>query len=471
MDDPTTISEQTTRARILLVDDDEAVTRTLSRILRGGQYEVTVANNGRTALERLEASGWELVLLDLVNDIDWRAVLRAATRKPFPPVVLMISGASDLRTAVEAMREGASDFLEKPIGSSELLDRIERSLTQAAKRFAVPNGGPRRRMPSVFAPDALGPAMRDALALADRLAATPSLPALIIGESGVGKQVLAERIHDRSARRQRPFLCVNLAAIPENMIEAELFGSVRGAFTDAKRDRAGYLATADGGTILLDEIGEFRTEYQAKLLRVLEERSFFPVGSDRERSVDLRILAATNKDPDEMVKNGSLRLDLFYRLGLVVRVPPLRERTGEIEPLAKSFVETLCKEFGLPTCSLAPDGLDALRQYPWPGNIRELRNVLERAVMVLDGDVLHARHLGLERDVTGPQPSEDDSEAPASLRLEDTRRRRFDHVEREHIERVLRIAGGSRSRAADLLGISRSTLYEKLKRYNLERSG
>ena len=230
-------------------------------------------------------------------------------------------------------------------------------------------------------------AMQEVLALAGRVAATPSSSALLIGESGVGKEVVAAYIHEKSERRKGAFVRVNLAAIPETMVEAELFGSVRGAFTDAKRDRAGHFATADGGTILLDEVFEFKTELQPKLLRALEERRFFPVGSDRERRMNVRVLAATNRDPMQMIERGLLREDLYYRLAtVVIRIPPLRERRDDVLPLAAHFVSRLRGELGRPRASLAPSAEAALLAYDWPGNVRELRNVIERAMIITASD-------------------------------------------------------------------------------------
>jgi transcriptional regulator with PAS, ATPase and Fis domain len=263
--------------------------------------------------------------------------------------------------------------------------------------------------------------MRDALALADRVASTPASSALIVGESGVGKEVLAARIHEKSARRDGPFVRVNLAAIHANVVEAELFGNTRGAFTDAKRDRLGHLASADGGTILLDEIGEFRPELQAKLLRAIEERRFYPVGSDRERSINVRILAATNREPEELVSENVLRPDLFYRLGTVIRIPPLRERVDEIIPLATQFVDHFCREFGRPPYRLDPEAMEELRSYAWPGNIRELRNVIERAVMMS------------EHETIGPgliDPMAKSERAVATLGLRRARARNVDEVVR-----------------------------------------
>ncbi|MBX3229441.1 MAG: sigma-54-dependent Fis family transcriptional regulator [Labilithrix sp.] len=433
------------------------MTATLRRYLRAwGCGSVDVADSGATAATLLAQARYDIVLLDLHFDGDWRSVLAMTQTSSEPSLALVISGTADIKTAVEAMRLGAADFIEKPIEAKALLARLE---------VALESTGPNRQAParrSGYRAKHRAPtseSMQKALALADRVAATPSSSALIVGESGVGKEVLAARVHERSARRDGPFVRVNLAAIPPNVIEAELFGSTRGAFTDAKRDRAGYLASADGGTILLDEIGEFRLDLQAKLLRAIEERRFYPVGSDKERSIDVRILAATNRSPDELVDANILRSDLFYRLGTIIRIPPLRERLDEIHPIATELVEHFSHEFGRGPCTLTKAALDVLLTHTWPGNIRELRNVIERAVMMCEGDEITA-------DLVEPGSASRNTSL-ASLRLEDARGQSVDRIEREHIIRVLKLAGDSKSAAASLLGVSRSTLYEKLKRYGI----
>ncbi|MGH7434262.1 MAG: sigma-54 interaction domain-containing protein, partial [Polyangiaceae bacterium] len=297
------------------------------------------------------------------------------------------------------------------------------------------------------------------LALAARVASTPASSALLIGESGVGKEVIASYIHHMSERRNGPFVRVNLAAIPENMVEAELFGSLRGAFTDSKRDRAGHFASADGGTLLLDEVCEFKTELQPKLLRALEERSFFPVGSDRERRMNVRVLAATNRNPTEMIGRGLLREDLYYRLStIVVRIPPLRERRDDILPLANHFLERFRGELGRPKATFSASALAALPEYDWPGNVRELRNVVERAMIICDTGEIGRSELGLPQQTKKPEGAP--TNGAETLTLEE--------VERRHVVQVLERAGGSKTRAATLLGVSRSTLWEKLKRYGID---
>jgi two-component system, NtrC family, response regulator AtoC len=451
-------------ARALIVDEDEATTTSLRRALlrMNGCRSVETAATGIQALDLLARSSYDLVLVDVRPDGDWREVLSTTESSEEPPAVMMISRHADIPLVVDAIRRGAADFLLKPIDIDELFARIDRSLAHVRARRNL--GSPRPGARPIFGPTQVGTAMAKTLALADRVAATPASSALIVGESGVGKEILAARIHERSARREGPFVRVNVAAISETVIEAELFGSVRGAFTDAKRDRAGHLASADAGTILLDEIGEFRPEHQPKLLRALEERRFYPVGSDRERLVDVRFLAATNRNPEELVTSKMLRPDLYYRLGTVIRIPPLRERTSEILPLATQFIELYCKEFRRSLCTLDPHAAERLIEYAWPGNIRELRNVIEHSVMMCEGDVITLEQVMASTRDWGAPPMP----ISASLRLEDARLQTLDQVERDHIIRVLSIAVDSKSRAAEMLGVSRSTLYDKMKRYGIE---
>lgn len=464
-------TERTESSSVLVVEADAAVANNLARTLQSNGYSVDIAPTGAAALAQLERATYDALLLDVAIELDWRNVLEAALDQTPSAAVVVLSDTNDVSVAVEAVRNGASDFLTKPVDSNTLLGRLGRApQTGRRSRRLLPTAEPKRK-PAMHVMTAQSDAMRRAIALADRVASTPYSPALLVGESGVGKEVLAERIHEKSARRDGPFIRVNLAALPESVIEAELFGSVRGAFTDSKRDRAGYLASADGGTILLDEIGEFRTEYQAKLLRVIEERRFFPIGSDRERRVNVRILAATNRSPAEMLERGILRQDLYYRLGTVLTIPPLRDRRDEIAPIAREFVRMFCDEFDRENCMLAPSSIEALQQYAWRGNIRELRNVIERAVMMCDGDTILPSHLELRTPTVPDSPvSRPNDSRPdvASLRLGDVRQAALEELERDHILRVLAMSDGSRSRAAEALGVSRSTLYEKLRRYGLE---
>ncbi len=444
---------------VLVVDDDELVRSMLASLLEGRGYRFTCVGDVASATRALATSHFDAVLLDMyLPDGEGLGLLDRALELAPPPAVLVMTARAEIRAAVDAIRRGAADFLEKPLDLEDLAARLERAqeIATARRKLAVYEANDREASSAVVKSAAL----REAFGVAARVAATPSSSALILGESGVGKEVLAARIHEQSDRRNGPFVKVNLAAIPESMIEAELFGSVRGAFTDAKKDRAGHFASADGGTILLDEICEFKVELQPKLLRALEERRFFPVGSDRERRMNVRVLAATNRDPQACIAQGTLRADLYYRLATVVlRVPPLRERREDILPLAEHFCARFRAEFRRPRVALGDAAREVLLAYGWPGNVRELKNVIERAAMLAETDAIGPDDLGLPLSLPVSSSAAAAPVAAAAVRLED--------AERAHIAHVLASAGGSRTRAAAMLGISRSTLWEKGKRHGL----
>ena len=438
---------------ILVVDDDELMAGMLADVLESRGYSVRVAMDATTGRRALDTADYDAVILDMyLPDSDGMEVLRYALDRAPAPQVFVITARAEIPSAVEAMRLGAADYLAKPFDANDLTTRLERALDAAAvrRKLSIYEERDRRAATSVVA----SPSLREVYGVAARLAATPSSSALILGESGVGKEVLATYIHEASERRSAPMVRVNLAAIPESMVEAELFGSVRGAFTDSKKDRAGLFASAEGGTLLLDELCEFKSELQPKLLRVLEERRFFPVGSDRERRMNVRVLAATNRDPMAAIAAGHLRQDLYYRLATVVlRIPPLRERKEGILPLAEHFLAKYREEFGRLRVRFSPAAKDMMLAHAWPGNVRELRNVIERATMLVVGDEIGAADLDLPLPIA-PPPSDANG-----AKLED--------LERLNIMRVLRDAGGSRTKAAAMLGISRSTLWDKLKRYGI----
>jgi DNA-binding NtrC family response regulator len=442
---------------VLVVDDDPMVVSSLKAFVEMRGYRFASAGGVADAKRVLATQPVDLVLLDLyLPDGDGLEVLDHAAELQPRPVVLAMTARAEIHGAVAAVRRGATDYLPKPLDFDDLGARVDRALDHASmrRRLLVLEEQQKQRTSAV----AQSPAMKDVLALAARVAATPTSSALLIGESGVGKEIVASYIHEMSERRSGPFVRVNLAAIPENMVEAELFGSLRGAFTDAKRDRAGHFASADGGTLLLDEVCEFKIELQPKLLRALEERSFFPVGSDRERRMNVRVLAATNRDPMDQIARGLLREDLYYRLAtIVIRIPPLRERKEDILPLATHFLERFRADLGRPRASFTPSAAAALAEYKWPGNVRELRNVVERAMIVAEADAIGKSDLGLPFDVGTESPA-DAGEAPLSLEA----------MEKVHITHVLERAGRSKTRAAAMLGVSRSTLWEKLKRYGID---
>jgi DNA-binding NtrC family response regulator len=454
----------------LVVDDDPLVLRVIGRILRSTGCTVSCASGAEEALASLATTRHDLCLVDVrLGARSGEEVLTRALALSEPPLVVMMSGAASIDAAVRAMRLGASDFIEKPLQPETFLPRVGCIVEAGRARRKLDDLG---ACQTIVAASPGSSGMRQAIVMADRVAETPSSSALIVGESGVGKEVLANHIHRKSTRHAQPFVRLNVAAIPESMMEAELFGSTRGAFTDSKQSRVGHIASADRGTLLLDEIGELRVDYQPKLLRVLEERRFFPMGSDRERVVDVRFLAATNRRPEDMVAKGVLRRDLFYRFGIVIRIPPLRERRDEILPLARHFVTQFTAEFGRGAMYLTPEAEALLASHRWPGNIRELRNVIERGVMSAPGEEIGTETIELfspSLSSSGfPAVGVHGSAAPPVLALSEAVRAAAEEVERHRIVSVLRAVGGSRSRAAQTLGVSRSTLYEKLKRYAIE---
>ncbi|MEM9692802.1 MAG: sigma-54 dependent transcriptional regulator [Myxococcota bacterium] len=470
--------EESLGPRILLVEDDAPVARALSRGLKRDGYAVEVAATGNEAREKLDGTSFDIMCLDLIlPDAHGFEVLQHAQALTPRPVTIILSASADAPAVVRALRLGAVDFVEKGSGMQSILQALSRALGTTATLKALEQ----RSMLKELAPaqHVRSRGTKVAYKMAERVARTPNSSVLILGETGVGKGVLARYIHDQSKRAAQPFVAVNVAALPDSMVEAELFGATKGSFTGSERKREGLIASADGGTLLLDEVFEFKPELQAKLLQVLEERKFFPIGSDEPRTVDMRVVAATNQNPDKAVQEGTLRSDLYFRLStVVIYLPPLRERREEILPLADSFVRHFASEFELDSVPrLSPDATEALGDHPWPGNVRQLRNSIERAMMMCDDGVLTAEHLNLAaaptptstpasvsgvyaRDLTEPN-------ADSDLSLEEAKQHAVEFVERRHIERALKLVDQSPSEAAKLLGISRSTLWGKMKRYKL----
>lgn len=453
---------------VLVITDDAFVGEALVRALTRGGFRCL----RRTHAERLSESDVEIDVAVVDLDGDGREPLprlrRVVAQLP-DALVVALGEPTGPASIVAAVRAGAADFLAKPIDFGTLaksvgeLMRAERRAPVAASR---PGSQPELEAQSTASATLVSASdeMRQLLDLVERVARSPRTSALILGESGVGKEKIAERIHGHSARARRPFVRVNLAAFAESMIEAELFGSVRGAFTGAARDRTGLLASAEGGTLLLDEICELRIELQAKLLRVIEERRFYPVGSDRERAIDVRIIAATNRDPRSAIADGLLREDLYYRLATVtLAVPPLRERRDDILPLVDHFARHYANELGRRPAQPSLEAERALLAHRWPGNVRELRNAVERALLLRDEDVLDPRAFGLAPLPAVDRCAETTDEPASEIRLQTTVR----EVERQQMQRALQLAAGDVTRAAATLGVSRSTFYEKRRRYGL----
>ncbi len=449
--------------RILIVDDDEALRESLALVLSAEEHEVQAAADGAAALALLEKGPVDVVLCDLkMPGIDGLDLLpQLARRLPDATLILMSAhGGPDL--AVEAIRRGAYDYLSKPFTPSEVLLTIRKA--RERERLRRQNALLRRDVQRAVGERpivAASECMIEVLDLVERAAEYKST-VLLTGESGTGKEVLARAIHAQSPRRSEAFVAVNCAAIPENLLESELFGHVRGAFTGADRARRGLFLEADGGTLFLDEIGELPPPLQAKLLRVLQEEEVRPVGDPKSRRIDVRVIAATARDLPEEVRTGRFREDLFYRLHVLpIHVPPLRERRADIPLLLDHFLARFSASLGKPIRALDDDALEKLVAYAWPGNVRELENVIERAVILSRSDRIGVQEL--PASVTAPAGATAAASSQA-LTLREARRA----SETDAIRRALSATGGNRTHAARLLGISHRALLYKLKEYALQ---
>ncbi len=455
-------------ACLLVVDDDEGARAAIAALCRALGHETWEAPEAESGLAAARAHAVEIVLLDLfLPGRDGLAALGDFLAQPGAPAVVMLTGMADVGTAVAAMRNGASDFLEKPIRMETLEQSLDRVLQNRSVRVE------RDRLRGELARLRSGPilgesrAIRQVLESIERVAAAPRTTVLITGESGVGKELVARAVHEHSARAEKPFVAVNCAALAEGMLEAELFGYEGGAFTGAlPKGKEGLIAAAEGGSLFLDEIGELPLELQAKLLRVLQERSYRRIGAQADRRMDVRILASTNRDLSVMVGEGRFREDLFYRLNVMsIRVPPLRERPEDIPVLAAHFLAHFRAEFARGPVAFGEETRRKLVAWPWPGNVRELRNALERAVLLAEAGEILPEHLFPEgsrtlRGANGSAPSAGSAGAAAEERS-------LRGMERALIERVLGETRGNRSEAARILGVNRATLYNKLKAYGI----
>jgi DNA-binding NtrC family response regulator len=436
--------------KILVVDDEKNLRQVLAIELSADGDEVDTAEDGVSALELLEKKEYDVVLLDLnmprMGGID---VLKKIEALDIPGEVIILTANTTITAAVEAMKLGAYDYLTKPFRLEELSPIIEKAFEKKKLRSEnlILKTQIERQQDNGYIV-AKSPAMLELLATAGKIAAS-DYPVMITGESGAGKELIASSIHTGSKRPDKPFVALNCGAIPENMIESELFGYEKGAFTGAQTRKLGLLEVANKGTLFLDEIGDMPPALQVKLLRVIETGTFFRLGGTREQKVDVRIVAATNKDLKAEIARGSFRQDLYYRISsFIVHIMPLRDRPEDIPALIAYFTER-SPEFRHKRFS--KEALAMLSRYPWPGNVRELQNVLHRALLLSKNDIIEPSDLPL--DLCGAQLS-------GSARLDD--------VEREHILKILKASGGQRNRAAEALGIDPKTLYRKLVGYGLK---
>jgi two-component system NtrC family response regulator len=452
------------RVKILVIDDDESLRRVLEYNLAQEGYAVLTAGSGEQGLELLKKEGADLVVTDVrMPGMDGLHVLEGV-RKVDPNIqVIILTAFGTIEMAVEAMKAGAFHYISKPFNRDELKLTIKKALQ--LKELERENVALRQELTERTGLDSIvaeSPQMSQVLELVVRVAPTETT-VLILGESGTGKELIARAIHGRSPRARGPFIAVNCAAIPENLLESELFGHVKGAFTGAIRDRVGKFEAAEGGTVFLDEIGEMRPDLQVKILRVLEERALERVGDNKLIRVDVRVLAATNKDLAKAIQTGEFREDLYYRLNVVpLAIPPLRERRQDIRPLAQLFLKRLGAS---PRLTIAPEAFRALETYEWPGNVRELENALERAMIfhredvITPADLPDAIRAPKAREATGLSVSLPE----AGLSLEG--------VEKELILRALEKHDWNQSRAARYLGITRHTLLYRIEKHSIARPG
>lgn len=446
---------------ILVVDDDKAIRDSLRMILQYAKYDVHFAEDGMSALSQLAALQFDLVLLDIkMAGMDGLEVLRKIKETETDLPVVMISGHGTIETAVEATHLGAFDFLQKPLDKDKLLIVLRNALEK--KQLLLENKLMKERVEGKNVILGESQKIKDVLTVIERVAPTDAR-VLITGENGVGKELVAKAIHRQSRRKEKPLIEVNCAAIPNELIESELFGHEKGAFTGATNQRIGKFEQADAGTVFLDEIGDMSMNAQAKVLRALEEGRIERVGGTKQIAVDVRVIAATNKNIAEAIKQNRFREDLFHRLNVIpIHVPPLRERREDIPLLAISFAEEICLRYGMGRKKFSIDALQKLKMMDWPGNVRELRNIVERLVIMTPSNTIEAAQI--EKGATGTKTEFDDL-----LSLGGTFQDFKDRAEAAYIKKMLDENKWNISKTAEALDIQRSHLYNKMKKFGLMR--
>ena len=448
------------RIKVLIAEDEPHLGTILESFLTGRGYQVTTRRDGRAALEALRGESYDVALLDIVMpEMDGLEVLRHVREEPSPPEVIIITGNGTIETAITAIKLGAYDYLAKPYRMAEIDVLVRRAWEK--RQLSKENALLQSRLSRVDAvPEVLTQyaPMQAVLALVERVARSDS-PVLVSGESGTGKELVARAIHRLSGRGSNALVDINCAAIAENLLESELFGHEKGAFTGALTRKIGLFEMAAGGTMFMDEIGELDPKLQGKLLRALELGTFFRVGGTQKVEVSVRIVAATNRDMVKAVNEGAFRSDLFYRINTIgITLPPLRDRVVDIPLLVNHF---LIQYGGASPPRITEEAMEALQRYRWPGNVRELRNVIERAVLLANGGVIHAHDLPLQAVGPGAMGSGNNGGSELSLA----------ELERRHIEAVLMQTNWHQGRAATILGISSKTLYRKIREYGFKRPG
>jgi two-component system, NtrC family, response regulator AtoC len=455
------------RDKVLIVDDEDLIRWSLRQKITNWGYQVSEAPTGQAAIDLVEKEEPDLVLLDIrLPDLNGLDVLRSIKEKRPAVVVIMMTAYGVLEEAVTALRLGAYDFVAKPLNFDELSVTVGNALEAVKLRQEVHHFRERDKKLFDFR-NIVGhsKALADAIEMVKKVATSPATTILLQGESGTGKELFAKAIHYHSVRGERPFLAINCAALPENLVESELFGYEKGAFTDARQQKKGMMELADGGTMLLDEIGEMPLGLQAKLLRVLEEQTFKRVGGIQDISVDVRVIASSNRDLKAMIAEGKFRQDLFYRLNVIaINLPPLRERGADVKLLARHYIQHYNRKFGKEIQGLTPEAESALMEYHWPGNVRELKNLIERAMILEEGPMIDASALPIEPSARVSAPS---TTPLPDLSLPD-QGTSLERVEEELVRQALARARGNQTRAAKLLDISRDALRYKMKKFQLE---
>ncbi|MFQ5865944.1 MAG: sigma-54-dependent transcriptional regulator [bacterium] len=449
--------------KILIIDDDKLVTWSLSRDLKRDGCDITVAVDGKSGIAAFREHAPDVVLLDLrLPDIDGLEVLRNLKQETPEAIIIMMTAYATVQTAVQAVKIGATDFIKKPFTYEELKVILKRALeSHRLSREVAEMRQHLKRKHGISNLIGESQSMQQVFTFIRKIAQSDATTVLISGESGTGKDLVAKAIHYESQRFQYPFMAMNCGSLPDTLLESELFGHEKGAFTDAKVAKKGLFELADKGTVLLDEIADASPSLQVKLLRFIEEKTFKRIGGTEDIEVDVRIITATNKALDRLVEEGLFREDLYYRLKVIpVHLTPLRERTVEIPLLSKYFIDQFNKEFKKHVTGISPEAMKILRDYHWPGNVRELRNVLERIMILENVETIQPQHLPLELTLKQKSTFPDTLHLPATGIA-------LSGVEKELIQQALERTGGNQSRAAHLLHISRHALRYKMKKYHL----
>ncbi len=461
--------------RILVVDDEMIVCESCKRILEEEGYEVEAALSGKEAFEKMKANPFEIVITDLkMPGIDGMDVLRTF-RKEYPDsIIIMITGFSTVETAVEAMKLGAFDYIPKPFTPDEVSIVVKKAIEK--KSLMAENIYLRQELQEKYGfHNIMGKSkkMQEIYRIIAKVATTDST-VLIYGQSGTGKELIARAVHFNSPRREKQFVTVDCAVLSENLLESELFGHIRGSFTGAVATKPGLFEVADGGTVFLDEVGNISLSIQAKLLRVLQEREFTPVGGTKAKKVDIRLIAATNKELEKMIKEETFREDLYYRLNIVpIYLPALRERQEDIPVLAVHFLKKYAEEMGKKIKGFTPEAMEKLMRYPWPGNVRELENVIERTVVMIDDEMVRVEHLILpgqqEKEISEnqiPMTSDELKEIKKQVR-----EKAVEEIERAFVLNALERHQWNVTRAAEEVGMLRPNFQALMRKYNLRARG